>query len=64
MARAGKGAVPIPDLPVEKLLTWHVYNSQEALHITDWNTDERVPDQLRNAARTVCMNVGSVLWFP
>jgi hypothetical protein len=35
MARAGKGAVPIPDQPVEKLLTWHVYNSQEALHITD-----------------------------
>ena len=31
----GKGALPIPDLPVEKLLSWHVYNSQEPLHITD-----------------------------
>ena len=60
----GRGALPVPDLPVEKLLTWHVYNSQEPLHITDWNTDERVPDQLRNAARTVCTNVGSVLLVP
>jgi formate hydrogenlyase transcriptional activator len=58
----GKGAVPVSELPVEKLLTWHVYNSQEPLHITDWNTDERVPDELRNAA--VCMNVGSVLLLP
>jgi formate hydrogenlyase transcriptional activator len=60
----GKGALPIPDLPVEKLLSWHVYNSQEPLHITDWNTDERVPEQLKDAARTIGINVGSVLLVP
>jgi formate hydrogenlyase transcriptional activator len=60
----GKGALPVPDLPAEKLLTWHVYNSQEPLHITDWNTDERVPEQLKQVARTIGMNVGSVLRVP
>jgi len=60
----GKAALPVADLPVEKLLTWHVYNSQEPLHITDWNTDERVPEQLKDAARTIGINVGSVLLVP
>jgi formate hydrogenlyase transcriptional activator len=51
-------------VPVEKLLTWHVYHSQEPLHITDWNRDERVPEQLKDAARTIGINVGSVLLVP
>jgi formate hydrogenlyase transcriptional activator len=45
-------------------LTWHVYNSQAPLHITDWNTDERVPEQLKDAAKTIGINVGSVLLVP
>jgi formate hydrogenlyase transcriptional activator len=60
----GKGPLPEPDLPVEKLLTWNVYNSQEPLHITDWVTDERVPEQLKHVARTTGMNVGSVVRVP
>jgi hypothetical protein len=36
----GKGSVPFPDAPIEELPTWHVYNSQEPLHIADWNKDE------------------------
>ncbi len=60
----GKAALPVPDLPVEKLLTWHVYNSQAPLHITDWNSDERVPEQLKDAAKTIGINVGSVLLVP
>ena len=60
----GKAAWPVQDLPVEKLLTWHVYNSQEPLHITDWSTDERVPEQLKDAARTIGTSVGSVLLVP
>jgi formate hydrogenlyase transcriptional activator len=60
----GKAALPVPDLPFEKLLAWHVYNSQELLHITDWNTDERVPEQLKDAAKTNGISVGSVLLVP
>ncbi len=60
----GKAALPVQDLAVEKLLTWHVYNSQAPLHITDWNSDERVPEQLKDAAKTIGINVGSVLLVP
>jgi formate hydrogenlyase transcriptional activator len=37
----GKGPLPMPDLPLEELPEWTVYNSQEPLHIRDWNTDQR-----------------------
>jgi formate hydrogenlyase transcriptional activator len=60
----GKGVLPIPDLPVENLLTWHVLNSQEPLHVTDWNNDERVPNQLKDVARASGISVGSVLLVP
>src|SRR5580704_5251371 len=60
----GKAAFPVPDLPVDKLLTWHVLNNQEPLHITDWSTDERVPVQLKDAVRSIGINVGSVLLVP
>jgi formate hydrogenlyase transcriptional activator len=60
----GKAELPVPDLPVEKLLTWHVYNSQEPLEITDWNSDERVPQQLKAVAKTIDINVGSALLVP
>ena len=60
----GKGPVPVPDLPVAKLLAWHVYNSQEPLHITDWSTDERVPEELKHVAETIGMKIGSFLLVP
>jgi formate hydrogenlyase transcriptional activator len=60
----GKGPVPVPDLPVEKLLAWHVYNSQEPLHISDWSTDERVPEELKHVAETIGMKIGSFLLVP
>ena len=37
----GKGPLPLPDLPLEDLPEWTVYNSQEPLHIRDWSTDPR-----------------------
>jgi formate hydrogenlyase transcriptional activator len=60
----GKSALPVPDLAVEKLLTWHVYNRQESLLITDWNTDKRVPEQLKDAAKATGTDAGSVLLVP
>jgi formate hydrogenlyase transcriptional activator len=59
-----KAALPVSDLPVKQLLTWHVYNCQEPLHITDWNSDERLPEELKDAARRVGVDVGSVLLVP
>jgi formate hydrogenlyase transcriptional activator len=60
----GKAAPLIPDLPVEKLLTWHVLNSQEPLHVTDWNSDERVPKQLKDVVSASGLNFGAVLLVP
>jgi formate hydrogenlyase transcriptional activator len=37
----GKGPLPLPNLPLEELPEWTVYNSQEPLHIRDWSKDER-----------------------
>ncbi|HEY7184128.1 MAG TPA: sigma 54-interacting transcriptional regulator [Blastocatellia bacterium] len=59
----GKGSVPLPDAPIEELPTWHVYNSQEPLHIADWNKDERFP-RLKVWAGTIGVNVGSVVRVP
>jgi transcriptional regulator with GAF, ATPase, and Fis domain len=60
----GKAALPVADLPVDKLLTWHVLNSQEPLHITDWSADKRVPVQLKDVAKSSGINIGSVLLVP
>jgi hypothetical protein len=60
----GQAEWPVPDLPIEKLLTWHVHNSQEPLQITDWNTDERVSEQLKDVAKTIGISVGSALLVP
>jgi hypothetical protein len=37
----GKGPLPFPELPLEEMPEWNVYNSQEPLHICDWSKDER-----------------------
>src|SRR5579859_7199411 len=60
----GKAALPVTDLPVDKLLAWHVFNSQEPLHITDWSIDKRVPVQLKDVAKSFGVNIGSVLLVP
>ena len=60
----GKGPLPFPDLPVEERLTWHVHNTQEPLHIFDWNSDPRVPQRLRQILTTLGINIGSVLRVP
>src|SRR6202790_3544040 len=61
----GWGTEPIafPDLPVEETSTWHVFRTQEPLHVADWNTDETFPlakRLLENAGATL----GSVIRVP
>jgi formate hydrogenlyase transcriptional activator len=59
----GKGPLPLPDIGIEELPIWRVYNSQEPLHIADWDSDERFP-RLKQWAATVGVNIGSVVRVP
>jgi formate hydrogenlyase transcriptional activator len=52
-----------PELPIEETLSWHVYRTQEALHITDWNSDTSFP-ALRQALEIRGRKVGSVMCLP
>ena len=58
----GWGTEPIafPDLPVEETSSWHVFRTQEPLHVADWNTDDtfsRAKRFLKNAG----VRLGSVI---
>lgn len=59
----GKGGLPLPNLTVEELLTWHVSNSEEPLHAADLNSDERFPS-LKQFAATSGVEIGSVVRVP
>ena len=39
----GKGALPLPDLPIEDLATWEATSSQDPLPIIHWDADEGSP---------------------
>ena len=59
----GKGALPLPNGRIEELRIWRLYNSQEPLHIVDWDSDERFPS-LKQWAATVGARIGSVVRVP
>ena len=39
----GKGALPLPDLPVEELPVWHAMAGGQVEHTVDWKTEDRNP---------------------
>src|SRR5882762_2063410 len=51
------------DLPIEKTLSWHVYQTQEALHIEDWSADPNFPD-LKQLLENKGIKVGSAVCLP
>ena len=55
----GKGPLPFPDLPVEELPEWNVYNCQEPLHIQDWSKDERF-SRLKKLGAGLGVDAGSI----
>jgi formate hydrogenlyase transcriptional activator len=55
----GKGPLPFPDLPIEELPEWNVYNSQEPLHIRDWSKDERF-SRLKKLGAALGVNAGTI----
>ncbi|HEV7511233.1 MAG TPA: sigma 54-interacting transcriptional regulator, partial [Candidatus Acidoferrum sp.] len=61
----GWGTEPIafPDLPVEETSTWHVFRTQEPLHIADWNTDDTFP-LAKRLLENAGVRLGSVIRVP
>ncbi len=56
----GEGAIAFPDIPVEETASWHVYHTQEPLHVADWNADATFP-QLKRLLEKGGRKVGSVI---
>jgi formate hydrogenlyase transcriptional activator len=59
----GKGSWALSEVPVEELTAWHVYNSQEPLHIADWQADDRFP-RLKQLSAAKGVEIGSVVRLP
>jgi formate hydrogenlyase transcriptional activator len=59
----GKGAIAFPDLPIEETSMWHVYHTQEPLHIADYNGDRRFP-RLRQLLAEAGVELGSLVRVP
>jgi formate hydrogenlyase transcriptional activator len=59
----GKGPLPFPDIPIEETSSWHVYNTQEPLHIADWNADGTFP-RLKRMMEKDGVKIGSVIRVP
>jgi formate hydrogenlyase transcriptional activator len=59
----GRGPLPRSDFRLEELPGWLVYNTQEPLHIADWNLDERFPD-LKRWTSKIGLDIGSVVRVP
>jgi formate hydrogenlyase transcriptional activator len=61
----GWGTEPIAfsDLPVEETSTWHVFRTQEPLHVADWNTDDTFP-RAKRVLEDAGVRLGSVIRVP
>jgi formate hydrogenlyase transcriptional activator len=59
----GKGPLSFPELPPEELPAWYVYDTQETLHIADWNRDQRFP-RLKQFAAEKGIHVGALVLVP
>jgi formate hydrogenlyase transcriptional activator len=61
----GWGTEPIafPDLPVEETSTWHVFRTQEPLHVADWQTDDTFP-RVKRFLENAGVRLGSVIRVP
>ena len=52
------------NVPVEERPSWQAYKTQEPFYIRDWDTDERVPAQLRKGIADQGLEVGSLVFVP
>ena len=59
----GKGALPVQSLSAEELRAWQLFDTEEPLHIADWNSDERFPN-LKRLASENGVDIGLVVRVP
>jgi formate hydrogenlyase transcriptional activator len=59
----GTEPIPLPDLPVEETSTWHVFRTQEPLHVADWHTDDTFP-RAKRLLENAGVRLGSVIRVP
>jgi formate hydrogenlyase transcriptional activator len=59
----GRRLLPFPDVPLEERTDWYVRNSEEFLHISDWEQDGRFPG-LKQLTQALGISVGSVVRIP
>ena len=52
------------DVPVQERPSWQAYKTQEPFHIHDWDTDERVPSQLKKGIADQGLEVGPLVFVP
>ncbi|HEX4748209.1 MAG TPA: sigma 54-interacting transcriptional regulator, partial [Bryobacteraceae bacterium] len=52
------------DVPVQERPSWRAYATQEAFHIADWNTDERVPARLKEGIAAKGLEIGPLVFVP
>ena len=61
---SGKGSFPVPHVAIDDASLWHVFDSEQLLHIADWDTDEGISSRLKQFVRTTGVKVGSVVRIP
>src|SRR5580704_11757724 len=49
------------NVPVQERPSWQAYKTQEPFHIREWDTDERVPAQLRRGIADHGLDVGPLV---
>src|SRR6201998_4555127 len=62
--REKKIAATYADVPVQERPSWHAYKTQEPFHIREWNTDERVPANLKKGVAALGLEVGPLVFVP
>ncbi|HWO34256.1 MAG TPA: sigma 54-interacting transcriptional regulator, partial [Candidatus Acidoferrum sp.] len=59
----GTEPIALPDLPVEETSSWHVFRTQEPLHVADWSTDDTFP-RAKRLLENAGVRLGSVIRVP
>jgi len=62
--REKKIAATYADVPVQERPSWQAYKTQEPFHIRDWDTDERVPANLKKGVAALGLEVGPLVFVP
>ena len=52
------------NVPVQERPSWQAYKTQEPFHIREWETDERVPAQLRKGVADLGLDQGQLVFVP